>query len=138
MSIVSDTNVAVSNVMLEKNNFPVINKFAILKDAIEQMVFHKLGVVCVVDEQNKFVGLITDGDLRRMLLTVQKPLSALFMEDVTDHLTSEPTTIYPEMLISEATKLIGIKKIWDLPVTSSNNELIGLFHLHKALEFYIK
>ena len=137
VSIVNDVNLTVSTVMLEKNSFPVIKKDAILKDAIEQMVFYKLGVVCVIGDSSDFVGLITDGDIRRMLLTVQKPLSALFMEDVVDHISTQPATIHPEMLISEATRLIGLKKVWDLPVLSKKNKLVGLFHLHKALEFYI-
>lgn len=137
VSIVNDVNLTVSTVMLEKNSFPVIKKDAILKEAIEQMVFHKLGIVCVMGETGDFLGLITDGDIRRMLLTVQKPLSALFMEDVVDHFSAQPTTIHPEMLISEATRLIGLKKVWDLPVVTKKNKLVGLFHLHKALEFYI-
>ena len=137
MSISTNDNIKAEMVMLDVNSFPVVNKEAILKDAFEQMALHKLGIVCVVDEKNNFIGLITDGDIRRILLTIQKPLSALFMEDAIDHLTKKPTTIHPEMFISEATKLIGLKKVWDLPVLSDKKKLVGLFHLHKALEFYL-
>ena len=102
------------------------------------MSMYKLGIACVVDRQNKFIGLITDGDIRRILLSVQKPLSALFMEDILDHVSTAPTYVNPELSINEATKLIGEKSVWDLPVVSRDMSLLGLFHLHKALEYYLK
>ena len=73
-----------------------------------------------------------------MLLNIQKPLSALFMEDVNDHMTLNPFTIYPETKFSEAISLMEQKKIWDLPVVDKNHKLVGLFHLHPAVDFLIK
>ena len=72
------------------------------------------------------------------MLGVQKPLSALFMEDVLDHISTSPTFVDPELSISKATGLIGEKSVWDLPVVSGDMSLLGLFHLHKALEYYLK
>ena len=138
MSIKNNTLIRVKDVMLPISKIPVVKQDAILKDALEKMSSYKLGIACVVDKDNKFVGLITDGDIRRILLSVQKPLSALFMEDVLDHMSATPTYVDPELSINKATKLIGKKSVWDLPVVSSNKSLIGLFHLHKALEFYLK
>ncbi|MDC1280905.1 CBS domain-containing protein [bacterium] len=135
MSIVDKDHVSVNNVMLNLNEFPIIQKRAILKDSLEQMSLFKLGIACVVEENETFVGLITDGDIRRILLSIQKPLSALFMEDVLDHIAESPTVITPEMSLSDATKIMGLKRIWDLPVVSENKKLVGLFHLHRALEF---
>ena len=99
------------------------------------MSLFKLGIACVVDDNKTFVGLITDGDIRRILLSIQKPLSALFMEDVLDHIAENPTVINPEVLLSDATKIMGLKRVWDLPVVSENKKLVGLFHLHRALEY---
>ena len=138
MSIKNNKSIKVKDVMLPISEIPVVYSDAILKDALEKMSAYKIGIVCVVDQKNKFVGLITDGDIRRMLLTVQKPLSALFMEDVLDHISASPTDVDPELSIDNATKLIGKKLVWDLPVVSKNMSLLGLFHLHKALEFYLK
>ena len=135
MSIVYKDDVSVNNVMLNLNEFPIIQKRAILKDSLEQMSLFKLGIACVVEENETFVGLITDGDIRRILLSIQKPLSALFMEDVLDHIAESPTVITPEMSLSDATKIMGLKRVWDLPVVSENKKLVGLFHLHRALEF---
>ena len=123
--------------MLPISKVPRVESDSILKDALEKMSMYKLGIACVVDKQNKFIGLITDGDIRRILLSVQK-LSALFMEDILDHISKSPTYVYPELSINEATKLIGEKSVWDLPVVSRDMSLLGLFHLHKALEYYLK
>ena len=135
MSIVDKNNVTVNKVMLNLNEFPIVQKSAILKDTLEQMSLFKLGIACVVEENNTFVGLMTDGDIRRILLSIQKPLSALFMEDVLDHITESPTVINPEISLPEATKIMGLKRVWDLPVVSENKKLVGLFHLHRALEY---
>ena len=138
MSIEIKKNITVENVMLDIDSFPIVNDDTIIKEALEKMLFYKLGVVCVVDNKMNFLGLITDGDIRRILLKVQKPLSALFMEDVMDHISIDPVAISPDMLVSEATKLIGKKRVWDLPVLSNKKKILGLFHLHKALEFYLQ
>ena len=138
MSIKNNTQTKVKDVMLPISKVPRVESDAILKDALEKMSLYKLGITCVVDKQNKFIGLITDGDIRRILLSVQKPLSALFMEDILDHMSTSPTYVNPELSIHEATILIGEKSIWDLPVVSRDMSLLGLFHLHKALEYYLK
>ena len=138
MSIEIKKNITVENVMLDIDSFPIVNDDTIIKEALEKMLFYKLDVVCVVDNKMTFLGLITDGDIRRILLKVQKPLSALFMEDVMDHISIDPVAISPDMLVSEATKLIGKKRVWDLPVLSNKKKILGLFHLHKALEFYLQ
>ena len=113
MSIKNNSPIKVKDVMLPISKIPVVNYDAILKDALEKMSIYKLGIACVVDQDNKFVGLITDGDVRRMLLSVQKPLSALFMEDVLDHISISPTYVDPELSINKATELIGEKSVWD-------------------------
>lgn len=138
MSTEIKSNITVDKVMLKLESFPVVKGDTIIKDALEKMLYYKLGVVCVVDEKREFMGLITDGDIRRILLKVQKPLSALFMEDIMDHISEDPITITPATTVSEATKLIGEKKIWDLPIVSKTKKLHGLFHLHKALEYFLK
>ena len=138
MSIKTNIEAKVKDVMLPISKIPIVQEDAILKDALEKMSMYKLGITCIVDKHDKFIGLITDGDVRRILLAVQKPLSALFMEDVLDHISTSPTFVDPNLSISKATQLIGEKLVWDLPVVSKDMSLLGLFHLHKALEYYLK
>ena len=94
----------------------------------------KIGITCIVDNKNKLLGLITDGDIRRMLLNIQKPLSALFMEDVNDHMTLNPFTIYPETKL-EAISLMEQKKL-DFKMIDKKSELVGLFICN--IDFLIK
>jgi len=138
MSIFPKNDPEVSRVMMSITSFPVVEKEKIIKETLEKMSFFKIGITCIVDNKSKLLGLITDGDIRRMLLNIQKPLSALFMEDVNDHMTLNPFTIYPETKFSEAISLMEQKKIWDLPVVDKNQKLVGLFHLHPAVDFLIK
>ena len=76
MSIQNKKTIVVNDVMLPLNRFPVIGERVILKEALENMGFSRLGIVCIVNEEKKLLGVLTDGDLRRKLLKVQKPFSA--------------------------------------------------------------
>ena len=69
----------VKDVMLSKDKFPMVNSTEFLKVALDRMSDFRLGIVCVVDE-DIFMGIITDGDIRRKLLNVQKPFSAFFTD----------------------------------------------------------
>ena len=75
-------NLIVKDCMIDINSSPVVKSQQILKEAINQMETHKIGIVNVIDENFKLIGVITDGDLRRTLLREQKPLAALLIEDV--------------------------------------------------------
>ena len=64
------------DIMLKVGSFPIVKEKTIFKEAIEKMSQFNLGILCIVDEENRLKGIITDGDLRRMLLNIQKPFSA--------------------------------------------------------------
>ena len=73
MSIQNHDSLVICDVMLPLNRFPVIRERVILKEALEEMGSSRLGIVCIVNEEKKLMGVLTDGDLRRKLLKVQKP-----------------------------------------------------------------
>ena len=83
---------------------------------------------------NKFIGVFTDGDLRRKILKEQKPFSAFFNDDIKIHLISKPFFIKGNIKIDKALQIMEKKKIWDLPVVDNKMNLIGLLHLHPALK----
>ena len=72
MSIKTNIEAKVKDVMLPISKIPIVQEDAILKDALEKMSMYKLGIR-IVDKHDKFIGLITDGDVRRILLAVQNP-----------------------------------------------------------------
>jgi CBS domain-containing protein len=112
----------------------VIGESVIMKEALEEMGRSHLGIACIVDDKNKLLGLLTDGDIRRKLLKVQKPFSALLVDDALEHAIHSPMTTRPDMTLKDAVVLMGEKKIWDLPVVNSKGILIGLLHLHPAIQ----
>ena len=130
--------IKVSDVMLHPKDFPVVNDNEMVRETLEKMNIFKLGICCITDSKNKLIGIITDGDFRRILLSEQKPLGALFVDDILDHSSRNFISISPEETIIDAVELMGECKIWDLPVVNSQNILLGLLHLHPAIKKMIE
>lgn len=128
------SNLLVSDVMMSLDCVPVIGKTVIFKEALEEMGHKRLGIACIVNAQNKLLGILTDGDIRRMLLRVQKPFSAFFVDDALEHAVQSPLTIAPGDTLANAVRLMDEKHIWDLPVVDAAGVLVGLLHLHPAVE----
>lgn len=129
-----NSNMLVSEVMMPLEKFPVIDKIMILKEALEEMGRFRLGIACVVDGDNKLLGILTDGDVRRKLLKVQKPVAAFFIDDALDHSIRSPVTAAPDDTLKDSVTIMGEKQIWDLPVVDKNGFLVGLLHLHPAIK----
>jgi CBS domain-containing protein len=124
----------VKDVMIPVEKFPIIEKTTILKEALTEMGEANLGLVCIVNENKELMGLITDGDLRRKLLKVQKPFSSFFVDDALIHAKKNPITCSPDDELKKIVNLMGEKQIWDLPVVDKNKKLVGLLHLHPAVK----
>jgi arabinose-5-phosphate isomerase len=88
-----------------------------------------LGAACVVDN-HKLLGIITDGDLRRFLVSNKEILQMTAQEIM----SKKPKTICPRLSLGDALKEMegGSKQISVLPVTdnSLHNQLLGLLRLH--------
>lgn len=134
MSIQKSSTFKVSEVMMPLDRIPVVAETVILKEALEEMGRSRLGIVCIVDPDKKLLGILTDGDIRRKLLKVQKPFSAFFVDDALDHAIHTPLTIRPEDTLRYAVELMEQKQIWDLPVVNEQSRLVGLLHLHRAIQ----
>jgi CBS domain-containing protein len=134
MSTQNSKQVLVSDVMMSLDHAPVIKSDVILKEALEAMGQTRLGIVCIVNDGFKLLGILTDGDIRRKLLKVQKPFSAFFVDDALDHSIQSPVTIKPSDALKYAVDLMEQKRIWDLPVVDDSGVLVGLLHLHPAVQ----
>ena len=99
-----------------------------------EMCNYGLGVACIVNSKNQLEGVFTDGDIRRLILKVQKPIAALFVDDVKDYCTKIYSSINPDTSLKSAILLMEELNIWDLPVVDDQNNLKGLLHLHPALK----
>jgi len=122
--------VKVSNLMQTKN-LPIILKTANLKDAILSISEGRLGTTLIVDADEKLVALLSDGDVRRALLSENFSLE----DDALKYATHSPMTCQnADMLASDALVLIEEKKIQLLVVTDKNKKIQGVLHIHTLIE----
>ena len=131
---IQNSNLLVRDVMIAEDRVPSIEEKTILKEALEEMGRSKLGIVCIINSKKRLLGILTDGDIRRKLLKVQKPFSAFFVDDALDHAISTPSTIKPNDSLNYAVEVMEQKQIWDLPVIDGEGVLVGLLHLHPAVK----
>lgn len=96
-----------------------------LREVIVEMTARRLGVTAVVDEQGMLAGLITDGDLRRML----EKNSAMETVTAGDIMTPHPKTIGPDELAVEALDQLRRHGITQL-VVAQEGKYLGILHLH--------
>jgi arabinose-5-phosphate isomerase len=122
--------VKVSNLM-QKKNLPLISKETKLKDAILSISEGRLGTTLIVDEELRLLALLSDGDVRRALMS-----EAFSLEDeVFKYATHNPMSIQnADMLASDALVLIEEKKIQLLVVTDENKKIQGVLHIHTLIE----
>jgi arabinose-5-phosphate isomerase len=122
--------VKVSNLM-QKNNLPLISKNTKIKDAILAISEGRLGTAIIVDEEQKLLALLSDGDIRRALMSKEFCLE----DEVFKYATHKPLSIQnADMLASDALVLIEEKKIQLLVVTDENNKIQGVLHIHTLIE----
>tara|TARA_B100001123_G_C15295424_1_gene1018998 strand:+ start:755 stop:1177 length:423 start_codon:yes stop_codon:yes gene_type:complete len=127
----------VKDVMLPLEKFPVLSEKIFFKEALEKMNKFRLGIACIVNNENKLLGILTDGDIRRKLLNVQKPFSAFFVDDVIVHSIQSPITIHYKETLQNSVKIMEQNQIWDLPVINDEGILVGLLHLHPAVKILL-
>jgi len=124
------TNVIVSSKMIKINSFPILDENVSLKSALDSMSEYSLGVACFVNKKNQFVGILTDGDLRRLILNKQSPLPALLITSAIEFGTRSPKSIKENDTISKAIALMDESRIWDLPVLNELGNVVGLLNRH--------
>ena len=131
--------ISLKDLLIDKSKIPVMEDKAVLKDALESMSKYKYGVCfCVNKKSGKLLGILTDGDVRRKILNVQKPFSALLNDDLILHINKKPSKVLMNSSLSTAVRLMKKKKIWDLPVVNNKNILIGMLHLHPVANLFLK
>nr|WP_299379491.1 KpsF/GutQ family sugar-phosphate isomerase [uncultured Halomonas sp.] len=100
-----------------------------LRDALLEITHKGLGFTCVVDEQDRLIGVYTDGDLRRTL-DQHADLRTLRVDDV---MTRGGRRISPGLLAAEAVKIMEDNRITALAVVDEQEHPIGALHMHDLL-----
>jgi len=119
----------IEEIMIKDNGIPVVTEHASIKDIILEMTSKRLGATCVVDNKGRLIGMITDGDLRRLL---EKTMD---IKDLTasDFMSKNPKVTQKDYLASFALQQMENYKITSLVVVDSSNKPIGILHLHELI-----
>lgn len=111
------------------NEKPKVLSGQFLKEVIVEMTAKRLGVTAVVDDNNVLLGIITDGDLRRMLeknITIDK----IKADDI---MTRDPKTIGTDEMAVDALDILRKNEISQLAVIDGNKKYLGIIHLHDLI-----
>lgn len=98
-----------------------------MPDVFHEMSAKKLGMTTVVDANGRLAGILTDGDLRRLM---EKHRGATLEMTAGQCMTRNPQTIGPQVLASEALNLMEKRKITSVVVVDEKNAVLGVVHLH--------
>lgn len=121
--------------LLRKEDLPIVSRETTLKDAIVVMSEGRLGNVVILDENEKVIALLSDGDLRRALMKDGFSLECNVLEVA----TKNPRMIKNKnLLASDALEVIEDYKIQLLVVVDDDDKLVGLLHIHDLIEAGIK
>lgn len=111
----------VNDLMAKGTDIPVVKTGTFLMDAIPVMSKKGLGMISIVDDNNKLTGIITDGDLRRI---IERHVD-IYSETVENVMVKDPKRTTPDRLAVEALHYIKKNSINNLPVVDINNCLVG-------------
>ena len=119
----------VGDVMHKLDKIACLSPKQTLRDAVMEMTQFSLGLACVVDDDGVLMGVVTDGDVRRLLpkkeMVLDLPLS--------ECMTANPLSVTPEILLREALRIMEDRpsQISVMPVIEkTSNQLLGLIRVH--------
>lgn len=116
----------VSELMRTGDDVPRVKSNTSMKDVIYEMSKKGLGITSVLDFDNRVIGVISDGDLRRHLEKDDRLLS----RTAADCMTRSPKTIAGDELATTALNMMEEKKITSLLILDGEQRLSGIIHLH--------
>ena len=108
---------------------PMVREDTPLRDGLLEMTRKGLGMTAIVDDQQRVLGIYTDGDLRRAL-DHSVDVKSVRMRDV---MTANPNTSAPRVLAAEAVHLMEKYRITQLLVVDERNVLVGALNVHDLL-----
>jgi arabinose-5-phosphate isomerase len=119
----------IKEIMIKGDNIPVVTEEASIKDTILEITSKRLGSTCVVDGDGALTGIITDGDLRRLL---ERTLDIKNFK-AKDLMTRNPKVMKQHYLASFALQQMENFKITSLIIIDDGDIPIGIVHLHDLI-----
>jgi arabinose-5-phosphate isomerase len=125
-------NTLIKNILKEEDRLPLVYDQQSFAEALQEITKKGLGVTCVVNEAGLLLGILTDGDIRRFILSDKFSIEA----GVTIAMTKQPITINENDSLQKAIEIMEENKITSLVVVS-NNKPRSIIHLHDIIENHI-
>jgi arabinose-5-phosphate isomerase len=116
--------------LIKDNQVPHVSENDSIAKVIVEISEKRLGVTAVVDAKNTIVGIITDGDIRRMLSKTTK-IDSFTAKDI---MGKKPKTISSDAMAVEALERLENNNISQILVTDNANKYIGVVHLHDLIK----
>jgi len=117
----------VEHLMHKGADLPKVALDAHMPDVIYEMSKKGLGMTTVVDAQGRLAGVVTDGDLRRLM---ERQKTSVLEMTAADCMSKNPQTIGPLALASEALNVMEKRKITGVIVVDDAQKVLGVVHLH--------
>ena len=118
--------IRVEQLMHRGQDAPSVGTATVMADVMYEMSRKGLGMTCVVNDSGTLVGIITDGDLRRHMMST-RDIRTMTAADV---MTPDPIVIAGDVLAVEALRIMEQHKITALVVVNGLRQVAGVVHLH--------
>ena len=119
----------VADLMHQGDDLPVVSIHASLEDAVFEMTSGRLGMTVITDNNNRVVGVFTDGDLRRSLNR-----NLQLDHHICNIMTKEPKCVNKDTRASDALSIMNEKGISQLLILDDMAHLLGIITIHDLLQ----
>jgi arabinose-5-phosphate isomerase len=124
----------IEDLLATRPNNPVVRHDLIFRDALIELTSKGLGAISITGEDGTLAGIITDGDVRRLLQRSQGSITQLFLKNVDSVMTKNPKRISSNKTLSDALNVMEDNAITVLPVVNGNSVPVGMLHLHDLIQ----
>jgi len=121
---------SVRDLMHARGETPVVLVDVSFKEALYEMTSKRLGATFVVNDEGVLTGIVTDGDLRRILGRYANPLDCV----LGDVMTGNPKKIHEDMMAMDAMRLMEDFSITVLPVVDEDDRVVSAVHMHDLVK----
>ena len=122
--------VKVSDLMISDGRMPVINQEKSFLEVVRYISEKRLGCAILTDNSGVMQGVLTDGDIRRILLAHHN-VENIVAENV---MTKNPKTVSADSIATKALAIMEKYSITSLAVVAENNKPVGIIHVHDLLK----
>jgi arabinose-5-phosphate isomerase len=112
------------------NDIPCVNEHDSILNALIEISAKKLGMTCITNNDGQLIGILTDGDVRRGL--IHQP--HIEQSSIVEMMTSQPKTIHPQTLATDALNMMRESSITCLIIISEDQRPVGVIHLHDLVK----